>query len=488
MICTYIYKGNKFNSEAELDDFLLEKDKYLSQYGDIVFSMTSAQTSAYNSLDQATKTAVATKAQAKWKTAKKIYTEDGVYANIKPYMGVNEFLEGLTNSDDKLFFPEFVENNYWTKRFLDWAEGKYTEDEQELFGFTSDIKPKFDVHPDLLTFKGEDLNDVSTEEQKKLRAKMEEKWKNQALFGDVVHFIGQKLFSKIETGPNAGKLWIDIVDTQRSLFDKQIDVSKYDAEKAPIRAKFTAEQITQAIEYFKALKHNLEVKLGDTNLVFMAEPAVVGTLNNTIKDTDQLLGRIDLLVIDSKGNAHIIDYKTSPKPYTHYNSAKKLSYTYQLATYTRILAQNGLRYNNMRSFVAPIQLEGFRPDTEGYTFENIKGDTILDELTESIKTSGKVINNLNEVISVPENLTATAENLITNVDKHMRMFFPDWGKKKTEDEVRAMIEAADGFKKRTDLEKPYGFYLDGTSTEPIVADSEAELKKLQRLIILFKSR
>ena len=226
MICTYIYKGNKFNSEAELDDFLLEKDKYLSQYGDIVFSMTSAQTSAYNSLDQATKTAVATKAQAKWKTAKKIYTEDGVYANIKPYMGVNEFLEGLTNSDDKLFFPEFVENNYWTKRFLDWAEGKYTEDEQELFGFTADVKPKFDVHPDLLTFKGEDLNEVSTEEQKKLRAKMEEKWKNQALFGDVVHFIGQKLFSKIETGPNAGKLWIDIVDTQRSLFDKQIDVSK----------------------------------------------------------------------------------------------------------------------------------------------------------------------------------------------------------------------------------------------------------------------
>ena len=127
------------------------------------------------SYDNDTKTAVATKAQAKWKTARKIYTEDGVYANIKPYMGVNEFLEGLTNSDDKLFFPEFVENNYWTKRFLDWAEGKYTEDEQELFGFTSDVKPKFDVHPDLLTFKGEDLNEVSTEEQKKLRAKMEEK-------------------------------------------------------------------------------------------------------------------------------------------------------------------------------------------------------------------------------------------------------------------------------------------------------------------------
>jgi hypothetical protein len=42
MICTYNYLGKTFNSEAELDDFLLEKDKYLSQYGDIVFSMTTA--------------------------------------------------------------------------------------------------------------------------------------------------------------------------------------------------------------------------------------------------------------------------------------------------------------------------------------------------------------------------------------------------------------------------------------------------------------
>lgn len=477
MICTYIYKGKKFNSEAELDDFLLEKDKYLSEYGDIVFSMTTAQAAAFNSVDQATKTADAKKAQAKWASAKKIYTEDGVYANIRPYMGVNEFLEGLTNSDDRLFYPEFVEKNYWTRRFLDWSEGKYTPDESELFGVPEQGGPKLDIHPDLLKFEGDDITSVSTDEQKKYRSLMENKWKNQALFGDVVHFIGQKLFSQIESGPNKGKMWIDIVDTQRSLFDKQITPDKYDAEKAEIRKKFTDAQITQAIKYFQTLKNNLEAKLGESNLVFIAEPAVLGTLNNTTKGVDQLLGRIDLLVIDSKGNTHVVDYKTSPKPYTQYNSAKKLGYTYQLATYTRILAQNNLRYSNMRSFVAPIQLEGFKPDTEGYTFDNIKGDIILDELTENIKTSAKVINNLNEILSVPENLTATAENLISNVDKHMKMLFPDWGKKKTEEEVKAMIEAADGFKRRTDLEKPYGFYLDGTSTDPIVADSETELIK-----------
>jgi ATP-dependent exoDNAse (exonuclease V) beta subunit len=102
-----------------------------------------------------------------------------------------------------------------------------------------------------------------------------------------------------------------------------------------------------------------------------------------MKDVNFLIGRIDLLVIDSNGNAHVVDYKTSPKPYNQYAKAKKLGYTYQLATYTRILAQNGLRYNSIRTFVAPIQLEGFRPDVDdSFTFDNIKGDLIIDELTE----------------------------------------------------------------------------------------------------------
>jgi hypothetical protein len=52
-------------------------------------------------------------------------------------------------------------------------------------------------------------------------------------------------------------------------------------------------------------------------------------------------------------------------------------------------------------------LEGFKPDTEGFTFENIRFGKVLDELTENIRTDERVINNLNEKISIPENLTAT---------------------------------------------------------------------------------
>ena len=35
MICTYNYKGQTFKSEAELNDFLLEKDKYLLSCKDL---------------------------------------------------------------------------------------------------------------------------------------------------------------------------------------------------------------------------------------------------------------------------------------------------------------------------------------------------------------------------------------------------------------------------------------------------------------------
>ena len=487
MNCIYKYKNHVFNSESELDDFLLEKDKYLQDFGDTVFSKNEHVLKSESLLKDAEKKAI--DAKKKFNEAPKVYTEDGVMANIRPYMGVNEFLEGLTNSNDKLFFPEFIEHNYWFRRFLAWGEGDYTDDELELFGFNKNNAPKLDVHPDLKNFNPDDyktekvikeaFEKVTTQEQRKLRDKMEEKWKNQALFGDVVHLIGQRLFSTVGSGHNKGKLWIDIVDQNLDYFiDEMLDPKLYDSEKRPIRNKFSREQIIQAITYYKNLKKELESKLDDTNLTFVSEAAAIGNLNDNSKEVSQILGRIDLVVIDSKGNVHIIDYKTSPKPYHKYNEAKKLGYTYQLATYSRILAQNGLKYNNIRSFVAPIQLEGFRfTDDEGYIFDNIKSDKVLDELTEYIRTSESVINNLNEIINVPENLTATSENLITKTNNQMKILFPEFNRRKTEEEIIEMIKEADGFKERNDLEKPFGYRPPGSKANYILANSEKELVK-----------
>jgi hypothetical protein len=59
----------------------------------------------------------------------------------------------------------------------------------------------------------------------------------------------------------------------------------------------------------------------------------------------------------------------------------------------------------------------------------------------------------------------------------MKILFPEFGKKKTEEEVRQLIEEAGGFKRRTDLEKPYGYVPVGSTAAPILADTEVELVK-----------
>jgi len=51
----------------------------------------------------------------------------------------------------------------------------------------------------------------------------------------------------------------------------------------------------------------------------------------------RITGRMDLLVVKPDGEIDIIDYKCSPKVYSDYNDAKKLTFEYQLAVYRRIL-------------------------------------------------------------------------------------------------------------------------------------------------------
>nr|DAK03536.1 MAG TPA: hypothetical protein [Bacteriophage sp.] len=40
MGCVYNYKGKLFNSELELDDFLLDRKDLLNKYSDIIFNRT----------------------------------------------------------------------------------------------------------------------------------------------------------------------------------------------------------------------------------------------------------------------------------------------------------------------------------------------------------------------------------------------------------------------------------------------------------------
>ena len=72
-----IYKGHKFNSELELDDFLLENGKFESTLGDIVFSRTAPQNAVSSKLSTIAKdTAELRRKYKEWEKSNKITYND----------------------------------------------------------------------------------------------------------------------------------------------------------------------------------------------------------------------------------------------------------------------------------------------------------------------------------------------------------------------------------------------------------------------------
>lgn len=98
MGCIYDYKGRVFQTELELDDFLLERRHLVSKYGDIVFSKPNRAVQTYDAIMKFNLDTEALKAS---KTISE--KEDGkndienVDVSGKGYIGVNKFLQGLRN-------------------------------------------------------------------------------------------------------------------------------------------------------------------------------------------------------------------------------------------------------------------------------------------------------------------------------------------------------------------------------------------------------
>ena len=52
MACIYIYKNHTFNSENELDDFIMDLLPFESKYGDLVFQVTVEQTNVIDKVNE----------------------------------------------------------------------------------------------------------------------------------------------------------------------------------------------------------------------------------------------------------------------------------------------------------------------------------------------------------------------------------------------------------------------------------------------------
>ena len=215
MKCRYIYKGQVFESEAALDDFLIEKRKYESKFGDLVFSRTSPFLSAKNIIENKimsrSKELEALMKEARLRAGS--FDGDEILEFRAPYIGVTKFLSGLM-VEDKLLFPEFRLKSYWSLREESWTtplesgeklEDRFTKDEIDIF------------------FEGETFEEKKSKikllnptEVKQLQELMTNKWDFQAASGSAVHYILQKYFTK---DPDTGKI---LGDSERNLIIDKI--------------------------------------------------------------------------------------------------------------------------------------------------------------------------------------------------------------------------------------------------------------------------
>lgn len=446
MACIYELKGHRFNSELELDDFLLSNGHLISKLGDIVFDNTAAMNESLAEL-QKIKEAGELAAQRHSKYRQAVRYHDGIKEEPykSPYIGVTQFLSGLKN-EKGLMFPEFIAEEYWGRRLGKWSESldNMTDEEKELFSKMYDGNPPSSITP---------------EKANELRTLIENKWDQQGVIGSCVHKVIELYFSK---GLNIGKGFNLIVRKELEQFiDKEINSN---ARKLEGKRVYTLDEIipknstmiNDAIEIARKLKDSLESTFG-SDLRYFPEFKLTAKLTQEVKEANELIGTIDLVVLDNKGNVHVVDFKTSPKNYnsaTEYSAVKKNVIRHQLAAYSRMLAYNGLNKPENRMLVVPIQIENFKPlDNEMYTYTGLKeniSNTIFDDLTNQINKAeqNSASNNISIYIDVPYVGVFSEDKVLETVKDQFEKWIPNYKKADTDltdEEIKEEIEKYGGF-------------------------------------------
>lgn len=449
MKCTYNYKGKQFQSIQQLDDFLLEKQIYESKYGDLVFSMTERQLSAQNRIDSINKEAE--ELNKKYAEAKKnasFIDSEEILKMTRPYVGVSEFLMDQRNDEGKLWIPTFT-TEYWAKQYLNWSQGIYSEDEKEAFfdGDDSKVQPvELGNQGDWRKADGSLKDDFGTVEQNNFRKIMEDKWKHQAKYGDDIHAIMQSYFARIgEDSDGNPKYRYELWEGNQGAMHLAKSV-KYMRNKGIITDEMTDAKINSILEIARNLRDQLQSQYGK-KCIFYPEITVSAKLNHEYEGRDDLsvLGRLDLLVIDENGIPHIMDYKTSPKDYDHFAEAKKLTFTYQLSTYERMLRRHGFNTTATSLNIIPLKLNNFRKENGKWTYDNVvPGGNLLESITDRANKD-YIANNLDEYIEAPLLLDGDSSKITENVTDLMKTCFPEHGNVATDEQIKKMIDGQGGF-------------------------------------------
>ena len=416
MACLYYYKDRLIGDELQLNDFLIERKQFHSKYGDVVFQRSNTANQVIKTIDDSIIPESGkwkSKMDEMWRNGGRLYDEDGdkvvVYdREHPPFIGVNKYIDKFGEQDNQRLTAEFKPEEFWPKMFKLWNEGNFENQEMtEAIQQVTGEDPKAVQRP--LT---QDTLDT-------WRKAVESRWEAQGKIGSAVHAVSEFYFGK--TGD---KFNYETVDT-----DVDAAYANFPNE---FKGNVSKDIFLKAVTMCQKLKEDLHRKYGKDCAIY-PEIAMTCDTQQPILGTSRIYGIIDLLVIDEKGVPHLIDFKTSSKPYNKFHDTKKLAYTYQLATYERILANYGIRTDESTSTIIPIQIQDmkYNPNETKWEYSGISynmnnGDSVQqEEITHKVK-SEKVVSNINKFLPTSAKLSLTTEKLMENVTKSLKVLFPKY--------------------------------------------------------------
>lgn len=486
--CKFFIGNKTFDSEIELDDFLSETKDLYNKYGDEVFSKkwTPLQQNIREKLFSQRKqleNAIRT-GRVKLVSSENEFEDLDEITGKYPDIGVTGFIKEMRNPDGNLLFPLFDQDNYWNEVKKELQEGNFNHffKDYQQYIFEKDAEGNFITHPI-----------DSDEEFKQIRKKIEGIWKQQGLIGTVVHDIFDIFQSKYtnEDGVSLAKMDIDEqVGEIKKILNEGKEYSAYkkllkDFKNDIANDNFIKNIITNCIQFNDELKR----QFGD-NLMVIPELTVRGAAILG-KDGVRVTGRIDLLVVTPEGEVHVIDYKTSPKLYSKYDDAKKLTFEYQLAVYRRILQQLGINSEKgIRLWVVPIQFENFDMDktTNKVTLSGIKfRDTkIFEELPNSRSTINEaryttIENNLDQSFKSEYVEDVSTDKILSKTKNWISKVFPQYYKitEVTDENVQKYLEKRKVYNEETNT---WGFkrYKKGELLFPNCKSEEELVSKVKK--------
>lgn len=475
MNCKYIYKGHVFNSEIELDDFLISKYKYESTFGDLVFNKKIEQLDSITKLNNFQKESKNYKDA--WNYKKKYIDGEEIGERKKPWKGVTAYLSEIKTDDGHPLFPIFNIENYFSEKIPIWTDPTLNRDIHVLYDPAKKIGVFTQEEIDIM-FDG-DINKakyLTKEEALKWQEIIKNKWEQQAEMGTAIHAILEYFFSKPTPNSHYNFTQTDEVIKQRII--KTINLTK-----VPPGA------IDQVLKYARELKTKIAHDLGENEdeLEFFPEVTITGDLSEIRTDgVTKLAGSIDLAIVGSDGRIHIVDYKTSPKDFIHYSSAKKLAFTYQQATYNRMLQRQGLNVKNNIISIAPIQFDGLKlvnkdealqnPNKALFTFDQLIWDTgaMLMDLAPTIKVKDSLNEHLDNYMPAVKIVDIPSTEVLERTNNRMNKNFGITMQNQTmeDEQLRDLLKEEGAFK--ADENGNYTYHIKGTSKH-FVAKSEQEM-------------